>query len=724
MSACEHGERLFVAFEFEPRLAGGRQGQFASEVVPLRLDVFGTRELACQTQQIVLNSTETRTVNVELFLHRRARHSAGLPFCDASVGEERDFVEFGSTYARSAALIVNLYATTFTETGQRIWTALGAALLPVAVLRDFQRFSTQASRTFNIVLDREIDAKVQPSTPLVKGVIRVVEMRNELVRVRERRAGDIYHDHQLLNNATALMKAMIQRSQGVYFGPKAYMRASKPFLTPFHVPVDQTDFILLPSSAYAMVHVREPANVAYYEALLQTALRRSAIDDAEALGLARATRDGTGSMAQRAAFGALVVRMLCVFALSQCYMDDVVNLNSDGQATARADLICSSEDFKLCRLCGGDDCEGCALEPHMHTKQLCAADPTPMSELLRLVRSYLRAFVPCLALGCVTNKQWTIEQLDQQNAMAHTFAVLIPFTLFQRQLSAEQRGDVTDKSMFYADRRADIEAWRGIDERPWICEGTAPIDPAMRALSSYYQDDREAGELAAVAVNARRRFTEQAIFYLKRNSTQNRIGLEISGSVAYGQAAATTQSDQSTFYKYIVSLTTHAFVDRLRADFALVDTQTDASRRTFGVRFADFINGSAAVGIEPYLVYEPEEATVVDAVLADQQPIPNLVPAPAGNRAPLDDALAARLDELAKLKPLAAGGQRGDTALHRRQAYATARAIDFDAACISTIDVIVRSGAVRGFGWRAHTINAPIDGTSNSNWVLDFYFQF
>lgn len=722
-TVCDHGECITVTVEFAHNLAGGAQGGYAAECAPLRLDVFGTRELACRTQQILLPDLSTRQVKFQVFVHRNATHPPLAPFRNAGVNVDKcALVKYGNTCARSAALIVNLYATTYTETGQKIWTSLGAALLPLAILRDLAH-TDRVHPIFEIVLDRELDTDRQPTSPSVKGRLRVNMVHAPQLALRESVDSDIYHDHVCIDKSNACMRATVQRSQGVFFGPDKYLRPTLPILLPFHVPIDQTDFMLLPSSAYTMMQAREPANVAYYEALLATALRRSALGADEALALARGTRDGTASRAKRAAFGALAVRMLCVFALSQCYMDDVVNLNKP-DAPVRADLVCGSEDFKLCRLCGGDDCEGVALEPHMHVNQLCAADPTPMSPLLREVRSYLRTFVPCLALGCVTNKQMTIDDLDQKTSAAHTFAVLIPCRLFERMLSPEQRTLVTKGSRFYTQRRADLDAWRGIDQCPLICEGTAPIDPAMRSLASYYTDDAATGELAAAVAAGRRRFTEEAVKYLKAEGTQNRIGLEISGNMAYGQGAATTERDQSTFYKYIVSLTTNAFLDRLRADFALVYARDDEAQRTFGVRFADFINGSDTVGAWSYLFYTPEETVIVDATLSDMEPIPNLTPAPPTRQAsPLNTQAAQRLAALERKKP-ATALDRTNPPLHRRQAYATARLIDFDEACLRTIETIVNSAAVKGFAVRTHALNAAVDGTTNDNWVLDFYFQF
>mgnify|MGYP001327204384 CR=1 FL=1 len=730
MAECDHADlaRVKVRFMFTPRVAGGQEGQFAAECAPLRLELFGTRELSCrQPQQLLLRSTNLdarRVVEVEFFVHQHSRASGrlALPFCDADAGEHSEYAEdeSGGVCARSAAVIANLYARTWTENGQRIWTSLGGALMPLATLLNMQR-SHQVHRTFQVVLDREIDAPAQPATPPTKGVIEVLNVEiDRRVALRTRRAGDIYHSVESLEAARAAMAAMVQRGQGCFFGTGAYLRPTVPALLPFHVPNNQTDFLLLPSSSYTMVRPRAPPNVPYYEQLVRIALRRSQLSEAEALELARGTRSNTATRADRAAFSALVVRAMCVFALSQCYMDDITNLN-DGTGAYRADLVCNDEDFKLCRLCGGDDCEGCALEPHMHVNQLSArlddATLAQMSPLLREVRSFLRTFVPCLTLGCVTNKQLTIDRLDASNSMAHTFAVLVPFRLFERMLAPTDRAAVVTRSRFAAERRADVDAWRGIDQCPLICEGTAPIDPVMRPTGAYYDGDPAAGAVAEKAVVERRAFAEFAIGCLKSTQTANRIGLEISGATALGASAL----DQSTFYKYIVSFTTNAFVDQMRCDFSLVYQRDAPAARTFGVRFADFINGKPEVGLVPYLVYTKQEAAIVDAVLTDQQPVPNLV-LPADNQAAA--GALARLEALALRKARRGGdGERG-TLAHTRHVYATARLIDIDESAVRAIEAIASGALVLSFEYKLYTLSAAVDGTDDHNWIVDFYFTF
>jgi hypothetical protein len=716
--------RLSLSLIFKPHVAGGTEGQFAAECAPLRLEAFGTRELACRPQQIVLTRLDSsRVIQLDFHTHSPCSRLA-LPFCDAGVCRATDYAESndGGVCAQSTAIVVNLYARTWTECGQAIWTSLGGALMPLAALLNMRR-SDRVHRKFEVVLEREIDADSQPAKPPIKGTLEVtrIEVSGEPLLLRSRRAGDVFQGSDEIEAARRLMAAMIQRGQDRFFGPDnaKNLQPTIATLRPFHVPTNQTDFMLLPSSSYTMLLPREPLNVPYYEQLLRIALRRSQLSEADALQLALATRDGTGKRAARAAFYALVIRMLCVFALSQCYMDDITNMNEQ-DTPWRADLVCSDEDFKICRLCGGDDCEGCALEPHMHVNQLCApTDEARLSPLLRLVRSFLRTFVPCLALGCVTNKQMSIERLDQSDSLAHTFAVLMPLPLFARMLSAEQRAEIVDGSRFATERAADVAAWRGIDECPLVCEGTAPIDPAMRLPAAYYDDDTpEVLARANEAVAARRAFVEFAITCLKKTQSTNRIGLEISGATALGATAR----DQSTFYKYVVSLTSNAFADRLHGDFLLVYRREG----TFGVRFADFINGTDAIALNAYLAYTKEEAAVVDAVLADQQPVPNLIlPAPAEDQRPA--ASIERLQELARRKPPVAAAPDARLAgarLHQRFAYATLRLIDLDATSLRAIEAIANGPLTRSFEFQVATVSAAVDGTRTHNWIVDVYFTF
>ena len=626
-----------LAFTFTPRVAGGSEGQFAAECVPLRLDLFGTRELSGPVRQIVMGQLSTSRVLEVEFRVQPTQCRLALPFCDAGVGERSAYVQENASgvCAQSCAIIANLYARSWTECGQRIWTSLGGALMPLAVLLNMTR-SDRVERRFNVVCNREVDAPEQPTEVPVKGVIEIARVETfgsaQLALRSTRPTGDIYQSLAALEGARRQMAAMIARGQACFFGKAAFLRPTIRALLPFHVPTNQTDFMLLPSSSYTMLAPREPLSLPYYEQLLAVALRRSRLSEADALRFGRAARDSTGARFERAAFASLVVRTVTVFALSQCYTDDILNLNNSGSAW-RADFVCNDEDFKLCRVCGADDCEGCALEPHMHVNQLCGclddATLAQMSPLLRLVRGFLRTFVPCLVLGCVTNKQLTIDRMDQNNAQAHTFAVLVPFTMFTGMLDAERRKQLETQSRFAADRAADLREWRGIEPYPLFCEATAPIDPAMRPTRSYYDNAATAAAAAEAAVESRRAFIQFAVRCLKSTRVINRIGLEISGATAPG--ASDAARDQSTFYKYIVSLTTNVFADLLVCDFTVVYDRDEPDKRRFGVCFADFINASASIGMVTHLVYTPAEAAIVDAVLTDQCPIPNLVlPAATG----------------------------------------------------------------------------------------------
>jgi len=738
-SATETGGSIKLKVIFTPLVAGGEPGVLGSECVPLRLDIYATRELKTATQQILLADLSVRVLELELAVQkRRHEHAPGLPFCDAKIGLEREFLAYDDgRCARSSALIINLYARSYTATGQQIFTSLGAALLPMAILLSIEQ-RRKVNTFFDVVLNRELDTATQPETPPIKGRVEVIEVRTTNLVLRSGRRGDIYHDHDCITESTNAMRAMIRRGQDSFFGPKAFLRPTVPVLVPYHVPTNQTDFMILPSSAYTMVRPREALNVPYYENLLRVALRRSRLTEAEAVALGTATRDNTAGRWQRSAFGSFMVRAMSVFALSQCYMDDICNLNN-GRDPWRADLVCSDEDFKLCRLCGGDDCEGCALEPHMHVNQLCdcADNLSSFSPLLRLVRSYLRAFVPCLALGCVTTKKFGIDQLNEPGASAaHTFAVLIPFTMFERLLTPEKRTVITKDSLFERDRAADIALWSaGIEQFPLICEATAPIDPAMRSMANptgagqYYAFDAANADVATKSIAARGRFTK-AFEALIENKTNCKIGLEITGVPELEERSGNAEPrDQSTFYKWIVSLTTNMFLDRLHCDFSLVYNRDDAKKQTFGVTFADFINGKESIGLTPYLVYKKEEAVIVDAVLADQQPVPNLVlPAPSiAKKAPeLSPAYKSRLDYLMVAKPdtQAVLSAIPDTALHPRFTYATMRLIDVDETAIATIERIAKSALTRAFHYHVYTLNAAVDGTSLPNSIVDFYFTF
>jgi hypothetical protein len=254
----------------------------------------------------------------------------------------------------------------------------------------------------------------------------------------------------------------------------------------------------------------------------------------------------------------------------------------------------------------------------------------------------------------------------------------------------------------------------------------------MRCVEAYYDDanDRTA-DAAMAAADVRKEFIEFAVETMARNDTIENAGTSRERHFALNAAielfSAPTlcvdrRTDVSRFYKYVVSSGLNAFADLRMCDFVFVYNRDDERKRTFGVSFPDFIDNAAEVGMAPYLYYAPAEACIVDAVLTDQQPVPNLTPAPA--RRELDPFYEARFERLTANKPWPAAGQIVGTALHQRHTFVTLRSQDMNANILHAIEAIANSEQVRGVAFAEYALHAAVDGTKQHNQIIDFYFAF
>jgi hypothetical protein len=751
----------FVSFDvqYEPAVAGGPAGEPGSEVYPLRCDAHGTHQLSHYGSKRANDSLEHVTV-----FERRARshkfsvrieaHSNRLfmpyqrggaysePIDVAVVRESSSSEEL--TVANSSTVILYFYATTFSESGQACWSHVGTALLSVQTLLQLRSKTTTIEAV--VVQNRDNDARTPINHPLVKGRVVISNVRTERIAVRAVATRyDIDTGAERMQEAAELMDDVIDRGMLAYFGQTPALggqsfltRPTRPFLRPFHCPEFRTERMPLPASAYSMLMPSGALDVDYYERLVTVALYRSGMTRSEALLLARDCDELSGTLADRAAFASFAVRAMCVFAVSQCYVSDFLNHNVDGargqqDAWAAGSRMEGDEDFKVCRLCGGDDCEGVALEVHMHVRQLCHTTDTAllqrMSPLLRAVRSHLRLYVPTLVLGAVTNKKLTTQQLDQSAVMAHTYAVLLPYWQFY-DASASPVRTYLQRSRFYRERADELAPYRREPLTALIGEGTAPMDPAMRPVSAYYaaaggndDDDDERVEVALKVARDRRRYTDVVASQLAAYGA-GAVNMEVFG------APDTNRSDYSPFYKYSVSLATPEFADLRTFDWALVYQRDSEQQRTVGVRIESLLDpGSTRVPtaqIIPFVDMSEEECRTADAILLDQEPVPSLTagPQPATQsvgRVRLVQQLCAKGARQTDRAQLIGARQ---TVLHRRQTFLTVRECDIDGAVVNALLAIVGLRETRAARFAFHTLNTAVDGTANHNRIFDLSLEF
>jgi len=711
-------ERMQVTVVYEPRVAGGPEGQFGSECYPLRIDAWPTHELAaCGTRTTVFrqeakSSTAQFTFTLPKSARKRGKRYRG-PFEKAgaySLEVTQESSEF--TVASSTAVVFAAYATTWSHDGERCWTHVGTA---VVLLRSLLSIRTGAMAV-QVVQNHDNDASVKQTRPLLKGALYIAsaQVGATLSVLRAPTALDIDNSEDATRNTASAMCALINRGMDAYFardGSATLARPSKKFLYPFHCPEYRTPRLPVASSAYSMLESSGRIDVAYYEQQLDIALARSALNRSMVAALAEAP----AASYRGVAFVSLAVRTMTVFATSQVYLSDFFNRNVSGEPY-RSDLLEEDEDFKVCRLCGGDDCEGCALEVLMHVRELCGArrsDVARMSDELRAVRALLTEYVPVLALGCVTNARMTAAALDQTVALAHTFCTLIPRDTLLNSLAR----DVRDEAVQALDNYTLDAKSRG---RPLvIAEGTAPIDPAMQPVEAYYAPRTEAAELnTALSAAARRRQVTMQIEQIFEQEGAAKVAIEVFGPP--NQVAPDV--DYSSFYKWVVSFSTPALGSMRVFDWALVYNRDSARKRTFGVTANDLLAGSESVGVVPFLNYTKAEAQLSDAVLADQQPIPALHTAQP-NTCSLCPRRAQYTERLPRVLTDTTNDDFG-TMLHRRRTFMTVRERDVDDKLIKALNRIAAKPNITELDYRWYTLNRAVDGTNEHNCILDIYVGF
>lgn len=694
---------------YEPLVAGGPARAFGSERYPLRIDAFGTHELDWRVQQQVFEPKDSHRLRLSLAraevraaddLWRRPFRAAGA-YSDADDFSES---EHELSFSASTAIILYAYATTGTKIGQECWTNVGVAVLTLQALLgaregDVLEFGFWQNRDNNFS-EQSRDGAMKHA--LLKGRLFVHRVR-ALKKLRLRRATkyDVDASHEITTAAAHALCAMIDRGMTPFFGPgserRALGRPTMPFLMPFHVPEYRTPRMPLPSSAYCMHMPVAPLNLAYFEQCLDIALARSGHTRPEALALSTADE-----LHRRSAFASVCVRCVCVQALSLVYLDDFLNRSRASQFDERR--IETDEDFKMARLAGADDCEGVALEILMHVRQLLEAPEEcvrQMSELLAAVREFFSHYVPTLMLGCVTNRKMVAADLNQECALAHTFCALLPRWFFDAAIDRSES--------LFRDRKHPV----------LLAEGTAPIDPAMRPVNDYYGESDEEQEAlrAALSATTTRRDLTDLIF-----ATLGECKAEYASIEAFGPPNQAAQGeDYSNFYKYAVSIAAPSMAARRQLDWALVQR---LPQQTFGVTANALLDADLGqIQFESFLTYTESEARLCDAVLQDQQPIPNLVRSNSGSsrgwqsyRTQLDRCVTAVAER--DMSP-----NRG-TELHRKMTFITCRERDLDERFCTALERIVRSPAVRRVRYAFYELHKPVDGTADSNSILDVYIEF
>lgn len=737
-----------LTLEYAPDVAGGPVREFATEHYPLRVDYFGTNQLAhcgcplSPERQTRLFRTSADSRRFAVRIHKHAMSAAN------GIGAQQPFFEAGayapinpplalkSGLAASTSIVLMFYATTYTTLQQSCWTNVGMALLPIAAVRS-------GKGRFDIVQYRDPDSEASKPNfdPPRKGTVTVLGFNAGGLNATPQ--PEVKYD----TIDDRVLQGIIDRNLGQFFPDRRSHRAAplshptEPYLAPFHVPVNQQRKRLT-SCTYAQLRAYGKMSVSYYENLLTIALRRSGAEVKAALEWSEFIDAGDDKPAapyaspEQNALVSIAVRLIVVFPLSQRYLDDTLNRNTQNKPYS-AKKVLPDEDFKICRLCGGDDCEGVCLEAMIHMRDLVDADDetrAAMSPLLRRICDVLRLFIPMMMLGCVTNKKATTATLDESNALAHTFCALVPFWQFYNDLDVKSR-DWLLRTQYYQRHRRLLDRFRGDGRANFfvttMAEGTAPIDPAMRPVFHYYNRRTRGYTGPAVPVQAardRRALCTAMIAILDEYNLAEVLQPEMLGPPDAAPEDSITVPDYSPFYKFVMSGSTPTFSETRTFDYAFALSD----HLTYGVPFDQVVDedDSSATPraprhgkplIVPYLRLSEDELRTSDAALMEMPPIPVLRLPPDEWR---NDARIKQWEPL--LRALArwsvVGGDEKQ-ALHPRLQYLTIYIDDLGATVLEALRRIAALPGVAGFAYEWFGLNAAVDGTSKHNIILDIYLK-
>lgn len=672
-----HARTVVAQLAYEPHLAGGTDGQYASETRPY-LHMHLTHDL----------SGVPDTGPVAVIPSGLLQEHVGAPgsFLQVElplvVDESRDLFARDSnkwglgtrqypphTLPSTASLVVHTYVQTATETGQTCENHAGSAY--------FGLHSLLSSDGDRVQADWEFTGN---EGPLVKGLTRLhsLTVRDGGVTGGQRANvvfaapsdRDAFHvdddssvvDASLVTAGRARMEQALTSSLDVFFAKNAPLKKSSPaYLSRVHFPYFQNDINVIPGSALALLRSTAPSDPGVFTESLRVALHRNNVT-AEHMSRAIAKQASSTTLLPEFRYAMKVmVSMLTVHANTIVYLDDFTNASGDTLAATSSDtsqsdtqvsLVRASalkrskaveigEDYKVARFGGGGDCEDSATEVYMthwdlYDADLSALDAAPVSTLLRQYQTVLKqhTYVPTLVGAAVTNKKQDVNVRDMgvDDAMGHTYYAAIPTAKFLDSLSEGpgQFGGVRDKVLqssyatTYTGHRKPFHA----DLDVLIGEGTTRSDPFAMPITTFYPDKKSQNRARATykatvagraALFTSRTFPTEAVMEVPNKHTDD----------ANGDFAA-NRADVSPFYKGNSALYVSAFRDVGILDFALAKDPVPgpvlSRSATHGVHFTQFVQQkwSREQRIVPYNALQPEVRDYVTDTIAQLEPVPPL----------------------------------------------------------------------------------------------------
>jgi len=645
--------RVHFTLEYEPHLAGGKRGVYASEINPFlecelthRLSIVdGTSPIhviepsaAAATNQVALplNSVAPISESVHSTAHwalpGTKRHAI-----KSLLGAPRPFATV--PLPETASIAVHVMAESATQTGQSCHRRVSSAYF---TLRDALSNDTVTKTEWELTGE----------SPLAKGFVRVsnVHMTFDGKRVDGRtivgfvaNTSAVYHiddaEQDVVRSTSEYMDKTIRSSLDVFFAENAPLSQSKPeYLKRMHCPFYQTAAGLIPGSAFSLLRPTAAPAYGFYRESLRIALNRMGMSpSAISQGVAKQASVTNRMVPEYQRVITALGNMLTVRANNMVYMDDLVNSGGKtlvpvqkssgiaftGASRQAQQAVVISEDYES--PIDGGDCEDVASAIyqdywgfHSQTPRSGDALDTALGHLHAITRAHL--FTPALILAAVTNKKQDLSVRDMaaDAALAHTYTALIPTAKFLNALTDASDTDSSQrvKNSHYATVYAQNAQPFHASMNTLVLEGTAKSDAnPLPVLSQFPErvhkevlDNWKASMKLQSAILRHDSFPHAASAAIPNYNERD------DGSFAADAA------DLSPFYKGNSALYCSAFRDAGVLDFAFA--QASAKSLTHGVHFTKFAQAEwdPSLRLAPYNEITARTGAIIQDTL-DQVPL-------------------------------------------------------------------------------------------------------
>lgn len=656
--------------------------EYASETEP-RLTLFLTHGLSGgQTITKRMPASKHHVMTFDVPFYTQAPDAVQEAAATWLLGNAK--LDADNVISASASLGINCYVLTNTETGQACESCAGSAYISLFhLLENDQQHNGHKLWLADNTGDDGLIAKAQIHIISAKLVSPAghhhVDLRFAPVTpttVLPPSPAGAFVDSK---EPQRRMERIIAQSMKTFFGHTAlFTGPSIPAGEKTHCPEYRTPRLSLPGGAYAVRLPLELPDAGVFVHFLKIVLWREGMsldDDIDRLAdTLRQQLDRTDDAGPDPAFHVactFLVRLLTLFANSSVYLNDFVAEDPDktlmpeatriniqrrvrasrarnGGRPSADDEKPVTESYKIVRRLLGGDCEDVAYEIFIEAQQLLLVSfdaymNIGVGRLLVQLQRLLRLYVPLLVLACVTNKKLdlTTRDLPADQAMAHTFPMLVPFVTFAAGLAVDlvpSEAAILRTSQFWRDGERMRRPWHR-HLRTLVLEGTAPMDPRAILPFSYWTSPSSAQHDVRVM--------EAKTAALRRAAEASRlrgISVPILPHVMAdtpGHEYALDKRDISNFYKAPVSAYM-AVRDKGMCDVAFaLESPTHPGKYTYGAHFnvCVFPELVPKLRIVPYNRLDADAMHIINDVLLSLEPEPPLHIAPGNELAATPTAI-------------------------------------------------------------------------------------